>query len=454
MPFIPHTRDDVSAMLQSIGVANVEELFSEIPRSIDRADLSSVPRGVTEMEMLRVLSERAKKDEVGPCFVGAGSYDHHIPAAVWDLASRGEFLTPYTPYQAEASQGTLQVLYEFQTMMSSLTAMDVANASVYDGGSGLAEAILMALRCNKRNHSKRVLICGAVNPFYLRAANTLVRGQGIELIHGDLSNGTYAIDLSEGEEICAVVVQQPNFFGLLEDVDEICDWARTKNAIVIAVVNPTTLAALKPPGEWGAEGADICSGDGQPLGVPMSSGGPSFGFLCTKLQHVRQLPGRIVGRTTDSAGSLGYTLTLQAREQHIRRAKATSNICTNQGLLVTAATIYMSIVGLRGLGNVASTCHSNTKYLVDQLCRSGQITKTFVDPFFHECALDLRCDAQVVSDMLLRQENILAGYALGNSFPEFQSSLLICATERRTQAEMDRFSKALLNACKSLARGR
>ena len=198
--------------------------------------------------MLRVLSERAKKDEVGPCFIGAGSYDHHIPAAVWDLASRGEFLTPYTPYQAEASQGTLQVLYEFQTMMSSLTGMDVANASVYDGGSGLAEAILMAIRCNRRNKSRKILICGAVNPFYLQAANTLVRGQGIELIQGDLSNGTYAIDLSEAEDICAVVVQQPNFFGLLEDVDEICDLARTKNAMAVAVVNPMTLAALKPPG--------------------------------------------------------------------------------------------------------------------------------------------------------------------------------------------------------------
>lgn len=453
MPFIPHTRDDVSAMLQSIGVSNVEELFSEIPRSIDRADLSAVPRGITEMEMLRVLSERAKQDEVGPCFIGAGSYDHHIPAAVWDLASRGEYLTPYTPYQAEASQGTLQVLYEFQTMMSSLTAMDVANASVYDGGSGLAEAILMAIRCNRRNRSRKVLICGSVNPFYLQAAHTLVRGQEIELIQGDLSKGTYSIDLGEEDEICAVVVQQPNFFGLLEDVDEICDWARTKNAMVIAVVNPMTLAVLKPPGEWGANGADICCGDGQPLGVPMSSGGPSFGFLCTKLQHVRQLPGRIVGRTTDRAGSLGYTLTLQAREQHIRRAKATSNICTNQGLLVTAATIFMSIVGLRGLGNVASTCHSNTKYIVDKLCKSEQVNATFVDPYFHECALELNCDAQTVCDSLLREHNILAGYPLGESYPEFKTSLLVCATERRTQAEMDRYVDAVLSTCKSLANG-
>ncbi|MCY3885224.1 MAG: aminomethyl-transferring glycine dehydrogenase subunit GcvPA [Gammaproteobacteria bacterium] len=453
MPFIPHTSDDVSSMLQSIGVSNVEDLFSEIPSTIERADLSSVPRGITEMEMLRILSERAKKDEIGPCFAGAGSYDHHIPAAVWDLASRGEYLTPYTPYQAEASQGTLQVLYEFQTMMSSLTGMDVANASVYDGGSGLAEAILMAVRCNRRNKSRKVLICGGVNPFYLQAANTLVCGQGIELIQGDLSQGTYSIDLGEADEICAVVVQQPNFFGLLEDIDEICDWARTKNALVIAVVNPMTLAVLKPPGEWGTQGADICCGDGQPLGVPMSSGGPSFGFLCTKLQHVRQLPGRIVGRTADSSGDLGYTLTLQAREQHIRRAKATSNICTNQGLLVTAATIYMALMGLRGLGNVASTCHTNTKYVVDRLCKSGQVETTYSAPYFHECALDLKCDAQVVCDSLLREESILAGYPLGKSFPGLQTSLLVCSTERRTQGEMDQFIGALLNTCESFCRG-
>lgn len=440
-------------MLQSIGVENVEELFSEIPRSIERADLSAVPRGINEMEMLHVLSERAKKDEVGPCFIGAGSYDHHIPAAVWDLASRGEYLTPYTPYQAEASQGTLQVLYEFQTMMSSLTGMDVANASVYDGGSGLAEAILMAIRCNKANKSKKVLICGAVNPFYLQAANTLVRGQGIELIQGDLSQGTYSIDLREADEICAVVVQQPNFFGLLEDVDEICDWARTKSALVIAVVNPMTLAVLNPPGEWGAEGADICCGDGQPLGVPMSSGGPSFGFLCTKMQHVRQLPGRIVGRTTDRSGAMGYTLTLQAREQHIRRAKATSNICTNQGLLVTAATIYMAIVGLRGLGNVASTCHSNTKYLVEKLCKSGQVKTIFSAPFFHECVLDLKCDAQAVCESLLQENSILAGYPLERSFPGMQTNLLICATEKRTQNELDRFIDALLKSCENFRSG-
>lgn len=444
MPFIPHTRADVSEMLASIGVSHVEELFSEIPESIERADLFAIPLGISEMEMLRVLSNRARKDELGPCFMGAGCYDHHIPAAVWDLASRGEFLTPYTPYQAEASQGTLQLLYEFQTMMSSLTGMDVANASVYDGGSGLAEAILMALRCNRNTKSKRVIICGAVNPFYLRAARTLVGSQGVELVHCEHVGGRHAVGLDDFGEVAAVVVQQPNFFGLLENVDEITDWAASKKALLIAVVNPMTLAVLKPPGDWGEGGADICCGDGQPLGVPMSSGGPSFGFLCTRIKYVRQMPGRIVGRTTDSAGSTGYTLTLQAREQHIRRAKATSNICTNQGLLVTAATIYLSIIGLTGLSNVASASHANTRYVVDKLCASGLVSPTFDGSYFHECAINLHRDAQGVFDELTTKHKILAGFPLGEAFDGLESSLLVCATEKRSQEELDFYCRTLL----------
>lgn len=446
MPFIPHTREDVSEMLASIGVSHVEELFSEIPNSIERADLFAIPLGISEMEMLRVLSNRARKDELGACFMGAGCYDHHIPAAVWDLASRGEFLTPYTPYQAEASQGTLQLLYEFQTMMSSLTGMDVANASVYDGGSGLAEAILMAIRCNRNTKSKRVIVCGAVNPFYLKAARTLVGSQGIELVQCNHVDGRHSIGAEDFGEIAGVVVQQPNFFGLLENVDEISDWAASKKAVLIAVVNPMTLAILKPPGEWGEQGADICCGDGQPLGVPMSSGGPSFGFLCTRLKYVRQMPGRIVGKTTDMSGSPGYTLTLQAREQHIRRAKATSNICTNQGLLVTAATIYLSIVGLTGLQNVASCSHANTRYLVDKLCSSGAVEPTFGGNFFHECALNLRCDAQRVFDKMAMKHKVLAGFPLGQAFKDLESSLLICATEKRNQEELDFFCETLLEA--------
>ena len=445
MPFIPHTNEDVNAMLESIGINTIDELFSEIPKSIGRADLSFVRRGISEMEMLRVMSSRAREDELGACFLGAGSYDHHIPSAVWDLASRGEFLTPYTPYQAEASQGTLQLLYEFQTMMSSLTAMDVANASVYDAGSGLGEAILMAIRCNRQTKSKKVAIFGAVNPFYLQAAKTIVASQQIELVQCSLANGTSAIGLDAIDECAAVVVQQPNFFGLMESVDEITDWAATKKALVIAVINPLSLAVLKPPGEWGTNGADIVCGDGQPLGVPMSSGGPSFGFLCTKMRYVRQLPGRIVGRTKDLAGSTGYTLTLQAREQHIRRAKATSNICTNQGLLVTAATIYMAVMGKTGLRNVALQCHANTRSVVDRLCSTELVRRKHFAPYFHECVLEFDCPAQTVADHLLENHGVLAGFPLEQFYSDYENCLLVCVTERRTQEEIDNYCNAIVD---------
>ncbi len=424
-------------MLASIGVNSVDDLFDEIPSDVPAANFSSLELGITELEMLRTLSARAQADELGPCFMGAGSYDHYIPAAVWDIAMRGEFLTAYTPYQAEASQGTLQLLYEFQTMLSSLSGLDVANASVYDGGSGLAEAILMALRCNRKAKSKKIVIGGAVHPLYIQAAKTLVRGQGIELVQVSTQEGLFDPSTCDVDDSSVVVVQQPNFFGLLENVDQIAQWAAERNSMLIAVVNPMTLAILKPPGEWGEQGADISCGDGQPLGIPMASGGPSFGFLCTKQKYVRQMPGRIVGRTTDLTDQTGYTLTLQAREQHIRRAKATSNICTNQGLLVTAATIYMSIVGRGGLKNVASTTHSNTRYLVEQLESAGVAKSKFSSPFFMECTIRVKGNAQELATQILDKHKILAGYPVGNLVPGMEDCLLVCATEKRTQEEMN-----------------
>ena len=426
-------------MLQSIGVANIDELFDEIPDSVPVANFRAIESSLTEMEMVYRLAESAKQDELGSCFLGAGSYDHHIPAAVWDLATRGEFLTAYTPYQAEASQGTLQLLYEFQTMMASLAGLDVANASVYDGGSGLGEAILMAVRSNRRARNRKIVIGGAVNPFYLKTANTLVRNQGIELVDVPHENGVFDPKQCPIDDPNVVVVQQPNFFGLLENVDAISNWVNERNALLIAVVNPLTLAVLKPPGEWGESGADICSGDGQPLGVPMASGGPSFGFLCSKMKHVRQMPGRIVGKTVDANGDVGYTLTLQAREQHIRRAKATSNICTNQGLLVTAATIYMSIMGVSGLRNTASRCHENTKYLVAQLEATGRAQRAFHSPYFHECVLRCAGDVAALTKSMITDHGVLAGYPLGEIDESLDDCLLLCATEKRTRDEIDRF---------------
>ena len=329
MPFIPHTAEEVDAMLTTIGVASIEDLFDEIPDALRAGRLEKVPEGISEMEMLRIFSERASADALGPCFLGAGSYDHHIPAAVWDLTARGEFMTAYTPYQAEASQGTLQLIYEVQSMMAALTGMEVSNASVYDGASGLAEAILMAVRGNRKAKSRRVLVPETVHPLYREAAAAIVAAQDVVLETVPMgANGLVdAASLPTSEAgLAALVVQQPNFFGRLEDVDGLTDWAHEQGALLIAVANPLALALLKPPGEWGAAGADIACGDGQPFGIPMASGGPSFGYICTRDKLVRQLPGRIIGRTEDLNGKTGFALTLQAREQHIRRGKATSNL--------------------------------------------------------------------------------------------------------------------------------
>lgn len=463
MPFIPHTKADVASMLAVVGAAEIDELFDEIPANLRARDSGdSDAAGLTEMETLQRMAERARADETGPCFLGAGAYDHHIPSAVWDIASRGEFMTAYTPYQAEASQGTLQLVYEFQTMMSELTGMDVCNASVYDGGSGLAEAILMAVRAGERRGtrarpgsrrraggSRHVVLAGAVNPLYAAAARNIVGQQGIEisqLPHGE--NGLADLrplkDLAEPP--AAVVVQQPNFFGLLEDVDAVTDQAHECGALTIACVNPLTLGLLKAPADWGDAGADIVCGDGQPLGIPMSSGGPSFGFICTRQSLVRQLPGRIVGRTRDLDGKPGFTLTLQAREQHIRRAKATSNICTNQGLLVTAATIYLSLLGPEGLRNVASACHARTRDLVAAL----DVPRRFDSPYFHECVLRLGRPAQPVVEALASQ-GILGGLALGRYFSDLADCLLVCATEKRTAREIRQFADTLRDAVRKAA---
>jgi glycine dehydrogenase subunit 1 len=444
MPFIPHTADEEKAMLAEIGVDSIEALFDEIPAEMRAGVLSRVPAGVSEMEMLRDLRARAARDGAGACFLGAGCYDHHIPAAVWDLTTRGEFMTAYTPYQAEASQGTLQLIYEFQSMMVGLTALEVSNASVYDGASGLAEAVLMAVRANKKARNRTVLMAETVHPLYRSATRSIVGTQGVETLTIPV-DATGRIDraaLARQESPVALVLQQPNFFGLLEDVDALTDWAHEQGALVIAVVNPLTLAALKPPGEWGTAGADIACGDGQPLGIPMSSGGPSFGFICCKSPLVRQMPGRIIGRTVDLEGRTGYTLTLQAREQHIRRGKATSNICTNQGLLVTAATIHMSLLGGRGLEAVARASAANTRALVTRLCAIDGVALHFAGPYFHEAVLDLPRDGDMVMRALL-DRGILAGLPLGAYFSGMERSLLVCATEKRTAEDIERFGTAL-----------
>ena len=442
MPFIPHTEEDVRAMLDAIGVASIDALFDEISPGLAAAELAGIPPGLTEMEVTRLAEERAARDGRYLNFIGAGAYEHHIPAAVWQIVTRGEFYSAYTPYQAEASQGTLQVVYEFQTMMASLTGLDVSNASLYDGASALAEAVLMAVRAHKG--ARRVALPRTVHPYYRRVVHTLVTPQNIELVEVDFDPERGITDCSrlpEGE-LAAVVIPQPNFFGCLEEVDALTDAAHARGALAIALVNPSSLALLKPPGRWGSHGADIAVGEGQSLGAPLSSGGPYFGFMCCRQALVRQMPGRIIGRTVDVEGRPGFVLTLQAREQHIRRAKATSNICTNQGLLVTAATIYLALMGPEGLRRVAATSHANTRRLVDLLTAIPGVTRAFAWPFFHEAVLRL---AVPVAGVLhaLEAQGIVGGFDLTPYYPELGHALLVCATEKRTEADIMRYAEHL-----------
>ena len=451
MAFIPHTPDDIARMLEVIGVRSVDELFDEIPREL-RAGALGVPPAMSEMEIARLLSERAASDGRSLNFIGAGAYEHHIPAPVWAIATRGEFYSAYTPYQAEASQGTLQLIYEFQSMICALTGMEVSNASLYDGASALAEACLMAVRANRAASSRRILLPRALNPTYAQVARSIAGHQGIafEAVDFDRAAGRTLLESLQpysGQDITALVIQQPNFFGSLEEIDRLTDWAHENKILLIAVVNPTSLALLKAPGQWGAtidgiHGADIVCGEGQPLGVPLAAGGPYFGFMATRMQYVRQMPGRIVGRTVDAEGRPGFSLTLQAREQHIRRSKATSNICTNQGLMVTAATIYMSLLGAAGLERVAAASLQRTADLVAALGKVAGVKAAFSAPRFHEAVLLLDRPVAPVLAALARR-GIFGGLDLADRYPELGHALLVCATETKLQADIDSYAGAL-----------
>jgi glycine dehydrogenase subunit 1 len=433
-------------MLGEIGADSIDDLFDEIPRELLIEDLVGVPDALSEQEIARLMRTRAAQDRGALCFIGAGAYEHHIPAVVWDITTRGEFYSAYTPYQAEASQGTLQTIYEYQTMMTSLTGMDISNASLYDGASSLAEAALMSVRANRKSKSRRVLLAAGVNHLYQRVATAIAGSQGLTFERLPLDVETGSSDLgsldSDNEAPVAVVIQLPSFLGTYEQVDKLTDWAHEKGALVIAIVNPTTLAVLRSPGDWGELGADIVCGEGQPLGIPLSSGGPYFGIMACKEKIVRQMPGRIVGRTTDLDGKPGFTLTLQAREQHIRRSKSTSNICTNQGLMVTASTIYMSLLGPEGLSRVALTSQQQTAKLVDLLVGIDGVEAAFSTPHFHEAVVRLDRPVGPVLDALA-ERGVLGGYDLSGDFPELGDALLVCATETKIDEDLEAYASAL-----------
>ncbi len=440
MSYVQNTAEQRDAMLRTIGVPDLDALFADIPEELRAAPLD-LPTGLSESEVydkLHRLSHRNAHALV--CFLGGGFYDHAIPAAVDALASRGEFYTAYTPYQAEASQGTLQAIFEYQSAICRLTDMEVANASLYDGGTALAEAALMAARCTGR---KRILLDSGVNPIYRRMLTTYMANLKIAIddipVAGCRSDHD-ALRAALGSDSAAVIVQNPNFFGVVDDFSDIAAAAHAAGSLAIVSVYPLSLGMLKSPGEMGA---DIVVGEGQSLGLPLSFGGPYLGFMATRQALVRRMPGRLAGMTVDREGRRSFVLTLQAREQHIRREKATSNICSNEALCALRAVIYLSLLGKQGLPRLARLCAQKAEYAKRRLAAvPGVRLKSGVAPTFNEFTLELPADAAEVAARLA-EEGIAAGFPLARYYPGMENCLLVAVTEKRTQAEIDRFTETL-----------
>ena len=449
MPFIPHSKSTQDAMLNRLKMKHMDDLFSEIPASLKGSVVEALGPGLSEMQIRRLMEDRSAQDGNWQCYLGGGSYQHHIPASVWHVISRGEYLTAYTPYQAECSQGTLQLLYEYQTMMSSLMGMDVSNASLYDGANSIAEAILMCVRQKRQKTPHVVWVPEAIAPNTLSAIRTLTDFGDIEVkvmpeVEGRLCPNTLKDFLKQTDVIpTAMVIAQPNYFGLIEDADALTRWAREQGIYVIGAVNPLSMALLKPPGQWGDTGADIACGEAQPFGMPLSSGGPYLGFICANMPFVRQLPGRIVGQSIDADNNRAFCLTLQAREQHIRRAKATSNVCTNQGLLVACATVYMALVGPSTLREIALQCHQNTRRLKTILEKQG-FSCAFDGPYFHEIVVKLPVPVAGVVKLMEKQK-ILAGLPLTHC-RNLENALLVCVTETKTDQDLTDYAVSLSKA--------
>jgi len=447
MTFNPHTEEDRAEMLATIGVESVESLFEPVPASVRFPNLD-LPRTLTEVEAAQHLAKLAARNVVPApqdIYLGAGSYQHYIPATVGQILSRGEFYTAYTPYQPEVAQGTLQVIYEFQTFIAELFGMEVANASMYDGATAMAEGALIGISSQRKKN--RIVVSGTVHPAYRGVLSTYVEGTGIEIVDAATANGRFVSTLDDltphfSDDLACVVIQYPNFFGAIEDVAAIADAVHEAGALLVVNTTPVPLGLLKSPGELGA---DVVSAEGQPLGVAQSYGGPYVGLLATRQKFVRQMPGRLAGVATDSEGKRGFVLTLQTREQHIRREKATSNICTNQGLMATAATVYMSSLGREGFREVSNRSYQNAHYLANQIATVPGFSMAFDTPFFHEFVVKSEKPATVVLDALLG-EGILGGFDLGRFYPELDHHILLCATELNDREGIDRLVHLLNQA--------
>ncbi len=442
MPFIPNTDADRKAMLERIGVNNFEELISNIPSELRFKQDFNIPAPLSEMEIAREIHYKTRcnqgiSDAIS--FLGGGAYDHFIPAAVGHVISRSEFYTAYTPYQPEVSQGTLQAIYEYQSMIAELMNMEVVNASMYDGGSALAEASLMAAAETGRN---KIFISRTVHPHYRQIIRTYCHGQKIEIKLIELENGiTNLSDLASQIDgsTAAVVIQHPNFWGNLEEIFEISKLVHDKGALLITSNDPISLGILEPPGNYDA---DIATGEGQCLGNSLNFGGPYLGILASKFKLIRRMPGRIAGATIDSQGRRGFVLTFQTREQHIRREKATSNICTNQALNALTATIYLALLGKQGIQDVATLCLQKSHYLADQIQKLAGYHLAFSSPFFKEFVITTPVPAGEIIDKMMLQ-NIYAGIDLSQFDYGLKNSLLVTVTEKRTREEMDIFVEAL-----------
>jgi glycine dehydrogenase subunit 1 len=441
MRYIPHTDDDVRGMLATIGAPSVDALFECVPEELRLGRALALPAAGSEQEVLAELTELAARNAHSGShawFLGAGSYAHFVPTAIDALASRGEFYTAYTPYQAEISQGTLQTIFEWQTMMAGLTGLEVSNASMYDGASATAEAALMALRITRR---RKVAVSAALHPHYRAVLETYLGGLDAELVEipRSAAGTTSAAGAKIDAETACVVLQQPNFFGAVEDLAAAAEAARAGGALLVSVTTEAlSLALLRAPG---ACGADIACGEAQSFGVPTGFGGPHLGFLCTRTRHVRQLPGRLVGATEDARGRRGFVLTLSTREQHIRRERATSNICTNQGLCLLMATIYLALLGRRGLRQLAEQNLAKAEYAKARLESAG-LRRVFPAPTFNEFAVAPRGPAEAALARA-RAAGIVAGLDLAPYAPELGPALLVCATELATREQIDRLAEVL-----------
>lgn len=428
--FFPHTEEDLKEMLAKAGVSSLEELYAEVPESIRFKGDYDLPEAMSELEIRQLFDALGKDNKQLVCFAGAGTYDHYTPSAIPSIIQRSEFLTSYTPYQAEISQGTLHYIFEFQSMMTELTGMDISNASMYDGSTATAEAMMMCVAAGKK--ANKVLVSETVDPKTLEVVNTYAHFHGVEIEMVKAADGVtdrddYFAKIAQGG-VVGMIVQQPNYYGNIEDFEGFADAAHANKALLVINSVPADLAVLKTPGEWGA---DVAVGDGQSLGIPMTFGGPSLGYMCCTEKLIRKLPGRIVGMTKDNRGQRAFVLTLQAREQHIRRQKATSNICSNQSLMALFVTIYMSLMGKEGLKEAARLSYAGAHYMAERLVATGKFEMAFDKPFFNEFCVRFNGDVDA-----LQQKFIDNGFFGGIKVAD--DTIMFAVTEKRTKEEIDK----------------